>query len=110
MDGGQRDRISEFERFERLMKDCMTTTSVHTKFGNHVDSGKDVGRRLLAIYEDLENGWLEEKKGLAEKRRALVANIQQSEAQMEDLTKSLRWAAHVVHCNKFVVHFNNLAI
>lgn len=84
------DRVDDFDRFEKLMKDSLTHTSILTKYGSHCRTGKIICFELAKIFENLAKSGFGLKKQCLKERQELLSSIDCTEAEMKNITDTLR--------------------
>jgi len=84
------DRLDEFERFERMMKDSLTYTSINTKYGSHCKTGRMICLELAKIFENLAESGFGSQKQCLQERQELQLSIDSTETEMKNISDTLR--------------------
>jgi len=90
----RQDRVDDFDRFERLMKDSLTYASIHTKYGSHCKTGKMICIELVKIFENLAESGFGLKKQCLIERQELMSSIDRTENEMKNISDTLRDQIH----------------
>ena len=84
------ERKREFEQFEKMLNHHLTSTSLHTKYGNHCITGKKICRQLLETIDFLLDIIEEEESNLSMEEERISKLIDNSYQEMEGMAMNLK--------------------
>ena len=83
-------RKSEFEKFESMLKHHLTSSSIHTKYGTHTMTAKNICFHLMSGLDAKLDSLEEKEKHLEKEKEKLVKVIEETNYEMELLATDLK--------------------